>query len=178
MGRVKGLHPGSSKDMVQCPVDGCIKVKVRRDNWIKHIHTYMRGQLGISGCYHLEVFSFPKLRKENLVVQRRGGRRSSSRNTTSRQSSAKSAGIPVTSRTIRPAGNVRPRQKEKVSMLFILTQKELRAGQTVIPFNQASSSTVYSAGAGAGTLISKLQFNIWTDQKIDDWTSRNCHKIN
>ena len=41
MGRVKGLHPGSSKDMVQCPVDGCIKVKVRRDNWIKHIHTYI-----------------------------------------------------------------------------------------------------------------------------------------
>ena len=37
MGRVKGLHPGSSKDMVQCPVDGCIKVKVRRDNWIKHM---------------------------------------------------------------------------------------------------------------------------------------------
>jgi len=57
------------------------------------------------------------------VVQRRGGRRSSSRNTTSRQSSAKSAGIPVTSRTIRPAGNVRPRWKEKVSLLFILTQR-------------------------------------------------------
>ena len=37
MGRVKGLHPGSSKDIVQCPVDGCIKVKVRRDNWIKHM---------------------------------------------------------------------------------------------------------------------------------------------
>ena len=39
MGRVKGLHPGSSKDVVKCPVDSCSKVKVRRDNWVKHIQT-------------------------------------------------------------------------------------------------------------------------------------------
>ena len=39
MGRVRGLHPGSSKDVVKCPVDSCSKVKVRRDNWVKHIQT-------------------------------------------------------------------------------------------------------------------------------------------
>ena len=35
----------------------------------------------------------------------------------------------------------------------------------------------YGAGAGAGTLISKLELIIWTDQKIHDWASRYCHKI-
>ena len=37
MGRKKGLHPGVSKDLVQCPVDGCSKVKMRRDNYVGHM---------------------------------------------------------------------------------------------------------------------------------------------
>ena len=74
MGRVKGLHPGSSKDMVQCPVDGCIKVKVRRDNWIKHIHTYIHeglaGDLRVlpSGGFQL---SQAKKRKSRGAKKRR-----------------------------------------------------------------------------------------------------------
>ena len=37
MGRKKGLHPGVSKDLVQCPVNGCSKVKMRRDNYVGHM---------------------------------------------------------------------------------------------------------------------------------------------
>ena len=37
MGRMKGLHPGVSKDLVQCPVNGCSKVKMRRDNYVGHM---------------------------------------------------------------------------------------------------------------------------------------------
>ena len=36
MTRPKGLNPGVSKDLVQCPV-GCRVVKTRRDNWVSHI---------------------------------------------------------------------------------------------------------------------------------------------
>ena len=39
MTRPKGLHPGVSKDLVQCPVEGCSKVEMRRDNWVKHMKT-------------------------------------------------------------------------------------------------------------------------------------------
>ena len=39
MTRPKGLNPGVSKDLVQCPVEGCSVVKTRRDNWVSHIKT-------------------------------------------------------------------------------------------------------------------------------------------
>ena len=35
MTRPKGLHPGVSKDLVQCPVEGCSKVEMRRDKHMK-----------------------------------------------------------------------------------------------------------------------------------------------
>ena len=37
MGSVRGLHPGVSKDLVQCPVEGCSQVKMRTDNWVLHM---------------------------------------------------------------------------------------------------------------------------------------------
>ena len=70
MGRVKGLHPGSSKDMVQCPVDGCIKVKVRRDNWIKH----MKNQVIVGKKYNIktvkcQVCGYPSNFKNNKTCR-------------------------------------------------------------------------------------------------------------
>ena len=37
MTKPKGLNPAVGKDMVQCPVPGCSKTNIRRDNWQNHM---------------------------------------------------------------------------------------------------------------------------------------------
>ena len=69
-----------------------------------------------------------------------------------------------------------PLEGESITAVYLDTKRaEGRANSD--PIQLGLVKYCYSAGAGAGTLISKLQLNIWTDQKIDDWASRNCHKI-
>ena len=69
-----------------------------------------------------------------------------------------------------------PLEGESITAVYLDTERaEGRANSD--PIQLGLVKYCYSAGAGAGTLISKLQLNIWKDQKIDDWASRNCHKI-
>ena len=37
MPKPKPINPGIGKDNVQCPVPGCPKTSIRRDNWQHHI---------------------------------------------------------------------------------------------------------------------------------------------